>query len=255
MIQGVPWQHAGFSVVRRTTAMIRDVVNAASCLLVAAPSALAGRPLQTEDAGVLEPRSCEVEGATLRTRAAGVTARDSTLALACGFGLSSQAGIAISRSQASGERARAAELFGKTRLRQGQGDETPALTLAWALGMSRTDGAAEGWQQANRELNLVYSAPAGPGSVHLNLGHARDQASRLRSTTWGAAYEHEGVDAGGVKWQPMAELFGDDREGAWWNLALRATVVPDRVFVDLSYGRQFTRERATLVTAGLKFTF
>lgn len=235
----------------------RSIVVGAVFALAA--SAQAGRPLQTEDAGVLEPRSCEVEGATLRTRAEGVTARDTGLALACGIGLSSQAGLATSRSKVPDERGRAVELFGKTNLWRGKGhghdDDAPALTLAWALGMARTDGAAEGWQQANRELNLVYSAPAGPGSVHLNLGHARDQASRLRSTTWGAAYEHEGVDAAGVKWQPMAELFGDDRDGAWWNLALRATVVPERLFLDVSYGRQFARERARLVTAGFKFTF
>ena len=42
----------------------------------------AGRPLQTEDAGILEAKTCEVEGVTARTRVAGASSvRDNALQL------------------------------------------------------------------------------------------------------------------------------------------------------------------------------
>lgn len=48
----------------------------------------------------------------------------------------------------------------------------------------------------------------------------------VSATVWAPAHEHEGFDAGSVKLPPMAELFGAKGESAWWNLALRATLVP-----------------------------
>jgi hypothetical protein len=53
----------------------------------------------------------------------------------------------------------------------------------------------------------------------------------------------------------MAEVFGDDRGDVWWNLAARLTLVPERLFIDISYGRQTHAERARLVTAGFKLAF
>ena len=54
---------------------------AATVLACATPLiSQAGRPLQTEDAGILEAKTCEVEGATARARVAGAsTSRDSAL--------------------------------------------------------------------------------------------------------------------------------------------------------------------------------
>ncbi|RZL10053.1 MAG: hypothetical protein EOP40_07745 [Rubrivivax sp.] len=216
--------------------------------------ALAGRPLQTEDAGVLEPRACELEGASLHLRDQSARSREMGLALGCGIGWRSQLSIGIARMQEDGERTRIAQLGGKTWLWQGSGDQAPAIAVAWALGALRKDHHDD-WHHASADVNLVASLPVGTNTVHLNLGHARDVPSRLVATTWGAAIEHPGVDLAGVNWAPMAEIFGDDRESPWWNLALRATVIPDRLYFDVSYGRAVRPDAPRLITAGFKIAF
>lgn len=98
----------------------------------------------------------------------------------------------------------------------------------------------------------MYSRPLPAElTLHANLGHARDEIGKQRSTTWGLALEHAGF--GPVA--PMAEFFGDDREPAWWNLGLRWTAVPERVFVDFSYGRQMSSAQPRMLTAGFKIAF
>jgi len=224
-----------------------------AALMLATP-AHAGRPLQTEDAGVLDRASCEVEGAALRLTSGGETSRERSLGLGCGIGWRSQVGVSLARTREAGETARSAQVGGKTGLWRGQGENPAAVTLAWALSAVRVSGDDD-WHADHKGLNLVASLPAGPAVVHLNLGHAQQVVSQLVSTTWGTAVEHEGFGVGGITLAPMAELFGDDRESPWWNVALRATLVPEKVFLDVSYGRQMRTERPRLVTAGFKFAF
>lgn len=219
--------------------------------LLAAGAAHAGRPLQTEDAGVLDAGGCEVEGAHERLRVSGATARDTALTLNCGIGWRSQLGITGSRSSADGDSASGTALSGKTRLWSADG-EGPALTLAWSLGWARAAGS---WQHAEDLARLVWSMPAGPGTLHLNLGHARDRLGHTSSTPWGVGWEHGGFQAGGLTLAPMAEVYGDGRGGHAWNVALRATLVPEKLFIDGSYGRQTGSVGARLVTVGFKVAF
>lgn len=212
--------------------------------------AQAGRPLHTEDAGVLEPGDCEVEGATERLRVAGARATDHSLQFGCGVGLRTQVALNASRAKDGDERSRGLALVGKTGLWTGAGDHPAGLTLAWGLQWDKTDG--ESRRHSGTEFNLVYSRPLPADlTLHANLGHARDELGKQRSTTWGLALEHEGF--GHVA--PMAEFFGDDRGAAWWNLGLRWTVVHDRFYLDLSYGRQMSSGQPRLFTAGFKIEF
>mgnify|MGYP006335608167 CR=1 FL=1 len=216
-------------------------------------AAHAGRPLQTEDAGVLDRADCEVEGFTARTSAFGVSVRENALQLGCGVGASTQMAVAVARAKEEGVSARALELNGKTGLWQGaaaKDGEPPALALAYAFGWARVSG--DKTRHAATELNLAYSRPLGADlTMHANLGHARDEIAKTRATTWGLAFEHAGVGAVA----PMAELFGDDRDAPWWNLGLRVTALPEKLFIDASYGRQMTSGRPTLWSAGFKAAF
>ncbi|HET9821670.1 MAG TPA: hypothetical protein VFQ16_07575 [Burkholderiaceae bacterium] len=234
--------------------MIKPLTRCAALLLaLLPPAALAGRPLQTEDAGVLDRGACEVEGFHAHASAGGASALENSLQLGCGIGLDSQVALAASTARAGGDRERGLALGGKTGLWKAAGDDAPALTLAWGLAWARADGAPR--RHAATELRLVYSAPAFAGTVwHANLGHARDEIARQRSTTWALALEHEGFDLG-VNLAPMAEIVGDDRQAPLWNLGLRATLQPERVFVDASYGRQIASGRPRLWTLGFKIAF
>ena len=210
----------------------------------------AGRPLQTEDAGILEAKTCEVEGATARTRVASASSvRDNALQLGCGVGLNSQVFLALSRTADGADRERGVRLGGKTELWSAGGDEGAALTLAW--GVSGARAAAGSWKTAGVDARAVVSVPAGPLTWHLNLGHERDTQVRSSSTVWGVALEHEGFGA----LAPMAELFGNDREAPWWNLGLRYTIAKDKAYLDMSYGRQMSGGTPSLLTAGFKLVF
>ncbi|MFM7290274.1 MAG: hypothetical protein ACKO6B_03465, partial [Planctomycetia bacterium] len=144
----------------------------------------AGRPLQTEDAGILEAKTCEVEGVSARTRVAGASSvHDHSLQLGCGVGLNTQVALALSRSADSADRERGARLGGKTELWSAGGDEGAALTLAWGLSSAR--GATGGWNTAGVDARAVVSVPAGLLTWHLNLGHERDSQARSSSTVWG----------------------------------------------------------------------
>lgn len=221
-------------------------------LLAVTLPALAGRPLQTEDAGVLEPGACEVEGVYERVRVDGASASSRGLGASCGIGLRSQLGGSGSWWKAAGERGRSAGLGGKTLLWAGTGDGAPAFTLAWGVDADRVDGH---WRRSGHFLNAVASVGAGPGTLHANLGHAREREPRRSLTTWNLGWEHEGLALGGLTLAPMAEVFGDDRGDAFWNLAARLTLIPERLYIDLSWGRQFNADKARLLTAGFKLAF
>lgn len=222
--------------------MIRLRTVFATCLLGALGPAQAGRPLQAEDAGVMDPQACEVEGAHSHWRQQAAAQRQSSLQLGCGIGLDSEIALQAVRPHELA-------LGGKTRLwRVGEAQ----FTMAWSLAHRHVETA---WRRSGAGLILVASAPLGHDWVaHANLGHQRDELQRRRATTWALAAEHNGLGEAG-RWQPMAEVFGDDRGRPWANVALRLALVPGQVFIDASVGRQLGSANARLATAGFKLAF
>lgn len=229
---------------------------AAAVLVTLAVPAEAGRPLQTDDAGVLGPGECELELVAARAREPELRARETAVQAGCHAGALGQLALGLSRSRAesAGETARASgfELNGKLPLGAAR-DDAASWALGWSLLWAREPG--ERRRHAASGVTLVTSVPAGADwTVHANLGHERDEIGRQRSTVWGFALEHAGLGPGAVL-APMAELFGDDRAAPWWNLGLRLALQPDKLYVDVSWGRQITGGRPQLVTLGAKLVF
>ena len=216
--------------------------------LLIVTTAHAGRPLVTDDADVLDRGTCEIEGVAARERAGADRATANALQFGCGIGLRTQLALAGGRAKAAGVRADLASLSGKTAL---AGEEGSGMTtLGYGVDGTRTSGGS--WEHAATSLTLLHSRPLGrAAALHLNLGHARDEQSDRRSTTWGAAIEHAGFGS----LAPMAELYGDDREAPHWNVGLRWTLAADRVWLDASFGRQIASGRARLATVGFKVEF
>jgi hypothetical protein len=209
----------------------------------------AGRPLATEDAGILEAGACELEGATARLSAFGAKARETSLQIGCGVGASTQLALAAASARAQGVSARGLALSGKTGLWQGDGESAAELALAYGADWGKESG--DHWRHSGTALNLAYSHPLDDATLHANLGYAHDPQGGEHAVTWGLAFEHNGFGA----WAPMAELFGDDRDAPWWNLGLRFTALPDRLSIDASYGRQIASGRPALWTLGFNFAF
>lgn len=228
-----------------------------TALLAAALPAQAGRPLQTDDAGVLGPGECELELASARAREPELRAREFAVQAGCHAGALGQLALGLSRAraEAGGESARASgvELNGKLPIVAPRDEAGAAWSLGWSLQWARAAG--ERRRHAASGVTLVTTAPLGPDwSLHANLGHERDEIGRQRSTVWGFALEHAGLGPGAAL-APMAELFGDDRGAPWWNLGLRLALQPERLFVDVSWGRQITGGRPQLLTLGAKLAF
>lgn len=194
----------------------------------------------------MDPHACELEGAHGDWRLGGDGQRQTGLQLGCGVGWGTEVAL-------NAIKPRELALNGKTLLAsQTWADGDAQLTLAWSLSHRHVETV---WRRSSAGLILVGSVPLSRDlTLHANLGHQRDEMQHRRSTTWALAVEHGGFGEGG-RWQPMAEVFGDDRGRPWANAALRVVLVPDRVFVDASYGRQCSGPRARLTTAGFKLAF
>ena len=232
--------------------MLARLSAALVCCLLAGP-AHAGRPLQTEDAGVLDAGGCEVQGFTARSRVPGSTARGQSLQGSCGVGASTQLAVAVAQAQEGGLRARGLELSGKTAVRTSQAEaagDAAGLSLAYAMAWAQRSG--DRLRPAAYTVNLAYSRALNTAlTLHGALGHVHDRDAQSRTTTWGLALEHAGFNA----WAPMIEVFGDDRAAAWWNLGLRWNAVPNKFCLDASYGRPLAGGQSAVLTLGFKLAF
>jgi hypothetical protein len=215
-------------------------------LALAACGAEAGRPLQSEDAPVIDASACEIEGAYSDWRAGGDNSPQTYVQFGCGVGAQTELAVQLLKPREVG-------LAGKTRLLAAPWPHgEAALSLAWGLSQRRVDA---GWRRSTTVINLAASLPVARDWVtHLMVGHQRDVLERRRSTNWALAVEHNGLGDEG-RWQPMAEVFGDDHGRPWLNAALRFAVWPERAFVDASLGRRLGGGRAQLMTAGFKLAF
>ncbi|HET7862834.1 MAG TPA: hypothetical protein VFL86_00370 [Burkholderiaceae bacterium] len=214
--------------------------------------ALGARPMQTDDAGVLERADCELEGSSLRQLADGERSTQSGLQLGCGIGGKTQVALAAATANDAGMHHSGLALLGKHGLWQAAPGDGPgaALALSWQIAEARTPGGS--WHHEGSELRLIGSQPLDEDvTLHANIGHAHNVEDRMHSTSWGVALEHAPLSAlAGLA--PMAEVFGDDRDPVWWNLGLRYSVIAEKLCVDASYGRQAGR---SLLTVGFKLAF
>jgi len=206
----------------------------------------AGRPLQADDAPPMDKGTCEIEGAHSEWRGNGSVQRLSYLQLGCGIGWNSELTVQALRPHELA-------LGGKTQLLSTPWRDGDAqLSLAWSLAHRHVDTV---WRRSGATVVLVASAPLLPEwTVHANLGHQRDELARRRNTIWALAAEHNGLgDAG--RWQPMAEVFGDDRGQRWVNAGLRFALQPERLSIDGSLGRQLGGAKVRLASIGFKLAF
>ncbi len=220
----------------------------ATVLALASMPTLAGRPLVTEDAGVLDRAACEWESYVGRTRAGGQNADDWATQVGCGIGLRSQVAVAYGQAKEDGLKPKTWGFSGKTNLYR-TGDDSLSLTLAWGLSQTKVLGQKIDGQF----LNLVLSKQVQEGlTLHLNLGTNREKASGVRTSTtsWSVAFE-SALKSG---WDVMAEVIGEERGdpavglGVRWNLS-------DRFNLNASLHTSTAGPSATTGTLGAKLAF
>lgn len=70
--------------------------------------------------------------------------------------------------------------------------------------------------------------------LHTNLGWLKDKESQRNSTTWGVG----GEAVLSPSFSAIAETYGDDRQAAFQQIGGRFAVVPGKVQIDATWGRQ-----------------
>jgi hypothetical protein len=219
-------------------------------LSVLGAPAQAGRPLATEDAAVLARGDCEIESFAGDVRERGrVDAEIRWGQIGCGLGLHTQLAVGIGRERSGGVHTDIEAFAGKTFLRE-LTDDAPGIALAYSVYETREPG--ERFRGDANEYKLVVTVPVGGWFVHANLGTRIAHRTDERRTVWALAAEFPGA-AGPV--DLMAEFFGNNGDPAWLQVGARWAVIPQRVFLDASWGVRGGSTRPTTATLGLKFAF
>lgn len=220
-------------------------------LVCAAPlfSAHAGRPLATEDAGVLGRGDCEWESfAAHASERVSSAANTLSTQVGCGIGANTQFALAVQRETADGQHANSLVLSGKTSLIEPK-DEAPGLALAWGINAVRPPGAT--MKHEGTALTLVLSHElAKELTGHANLGWVRSQSTRRTAMTWNLAAEY----ALGNSVDVMAEYYGEQHDKPWFSAGVRFAAT-DKLNFDASYSVQSGAAKAKLLTIGAKLAF
>lgn len=222
---------------------------AGSLLALLTLPALAGRPLSSDDAGTADAGTCQVEAWAEKVG----SDRATVLAPACGLlpGLEFGADVAVPRPR-NGVRAEAglALKLAPEGWKLGLGGRELRFGLKAGGGWLKPEGA--GWQATGSSLlGLATLEATETVSLHLNLGAARDRASRVTASVASLA----------LVWTPLeplllfAETQANNRRdtfGATVNSAgARWWLLKDTLGLDISASREAASGATTTWTLGL----
>ena len=194
-------------------------------LALASFPAMAGRPLTTEDASVLDDRRCQLEAWVDRFR----HASDAWFVPACNFGAGLEWQFGVAHSFERGESFTSQSYFQVKGLAKPL-DADSRWGVGWVLGVTRDPlrEAHRGWQDPY--VIVPASLAVGEALVHANLGWLRDRGRRRDVAIWGAAIEVPGPMQ--LTW--VAEAFGEGSGKPFLRAGARATLVPGVLDVDLT---------------------
>lgn len=218
---------------------MRRVIAVAACIAL---PAMAARPLNTEDASILEEKACQLETWLDRTR----DATQGWLVPACNFGAHVEWQAGFARTHAQG-----ASAFSEAYV-QAKTAWHPRDDGAWSVGAVAgvvrrpLRAAARGWRDAF--ATFPVSGDLGPVLVHVNAGWSRDAEARRDVTTWAIAIEQAPL----ARTVLLAEAFGQNREKPYLRAGLRHTAIPNRLDIDVSVVTRAGGERSErFVSVGL----
>jgi hypothetical protein len=207
----------------------------AALLAAVSGAAQAARPLITDDARIVDPKSCQVESWVRRDF--GYT---EYWALP-GCNPMGNLEITVGGARMTEDRRnRMTDLVvqGKTLVK-------PFEEGGWGVGLAfgavhkaRIEGTSP-FGDPYGYIPFTTSLPGTDALLHLNVGGARHQGDHRTVTTWGAALEkpvNERVSA-------IAEVFSENRDKASYQVGARFWIVKDRVQVDSTYGNRGSGSR------------
>lgn len=202
----------------------------------------AARPMETDDARIVDAKACQVESWVRSNRGS----TEYWALPACNFTGNLELTLGGGRTHAHGHSQTTDQVLqGKTVLR-------PLQTNGWGLGLA---AGTVGHPQAAAGRDWYAYAPVSfslrddAALVHANIGWLRDGSARRERLTWGLGTE---VQLAANTWL-IAETFGQNQGRPWHQLGLRHWLVADRVQLDATYGsRNGTGTRERWFSIGLR---
>ena len=195
------------------------------------PHAQAARPLITDDARVVDAKSCQVESWVRRER----SHTEAWALPGCNFAGDVEFTLG-GQARDDGDSARQLVVQSKALLK-------PLETNGWgaALTLGHVRHSAVNGRKVLRDyyLNVPLSKSFLDDKlvVHSNLGWLREGETSSDRTTWGLGTETQ-LNS---RVYLIAEAFGQLSRQSQYQVGLRFWVIPDRVQVDTTYGNSFGR--------------
>ncbi|HYC35044.1 MAG TPA: hypothetical protein VEC19_01375 [Usitatibacter sp.] len=193
--------------------------------LLVSSLAHAGRPLTTEDAGVIEEGRCQLEAWVDRSR----EATDTWIAPACNVGLGIEWQLGAARSRQSGS-ARLAETYAQAKKSLRDLEDASPWGLALVVGVTRRpqDPVRRGWDHPFAALPLTVAF--GDTLAHASIGWSRDRSEQRDVTPWGIALE----TPAGERLTLVGEAFGESSARPFLRAGGRYSLIKDSLEIDLT---------------------
>ena len=214
-----------------------------AAVAVLATTAHAARPLNTDDARIVDAKSCQLESWVKHPR--GHT--EFWAQPACNFtgNLELTMGGSLTRQDGS-TRGSAQMLQGKTLFK-------PLETNGWgwglAMGMARDPRRdAGGGHDMYAYVPASFSLLNDKVVLHTNVGWLREQGTRSNHLTWGLGSETQLQER---TWL-IAETYGQGSGKPLVQVGLRYWLVPDRVQIDATYGNRIGEGSQRWFSVGLR---
>ena len=197
-------------------------------LIFATTNAVAGRPLTTEDAAILESGRCQVEAWIDR----GDDATTGWLVPACNLGFNTELQAGFARTRTDGEQ-RFSEAYAqaKTLLRAATENEPWGVGLVLGVVKRPQNETRRGWDNPYVLVPFTQAICNTPLTFHANVGWTRDREVRRDHTLWGAALEA----AVSERVTLLGEAYGQNSERPFVRIGGRWSAIPGKLDLDLTW--------------------
>ncbi len=233
-------------LISNSFADVRQTLLAMGLAALCMAQAHAARPMNTDDANIVDEKSCQLETWAKTTR----TSLERWAMPGCNLGGELEWTV--------GGNAQTEDAVGKTQFWVGQVKKRWVPVGENSVGISTTVGTmttrpatADRPNDKDYYLNVPITVPLGHERfVHLNAGWVQHQSLGVSRATWGVG----GELPLSLSVIAIAETYGEQNTGrARYQVGLRVWAVPQRVQIDTTYGNQLGQpEHLRWFTVGLR---
>jgi hypothetical protein len=222
-----------FRVVRLSALILPAVMHG--------PAAHAARPMVTDDARIVDPRSCQLETWTQRTS----SAAEYWALPSCAIGSNFELIVGAARTGGDGPAHATSDrvVQGKTLLRTLDKD-------GWGLGLVAGGNLhPAGGDDAFAYVPATFSFADGTRLLHMNAGWLRDGSIRRSRASWGIGGE---VQVSERLWL-IGESYGEGSSDRYYQIGLRLWLIPNRMQLDATHGNRWNNpEGERWISIGLR---